>query len=79
MGSVVHAYDNAMAETFFATLKTELIYTPSWSTHHKLESEVFSSIESFDNPKRRHSRLRNLSPATFEQQHRQMTHTQVSA
>lgn len=79
MGSVADAYDNAMAETFFATLKTELIYTRSWSTRHELESEVFSYIEGFYNPKRRHSRLGNLSPATFEQQHHQTTDTQVSA
>jgi transposase InsO family protein len=52
-----------MAETSFATLKTELIYTRSWSTRHELESEVFGYIEGFYNPRRRHSRLRNLSPA----------------
>lgn len=79
MGSVADAYDNALAETFFATLKTELIYTRSWSTRHELESEVFSYIEGFYNPRRRHSRLNNLSPVTFEQHHHQMTANQVSA
>lgn len=68
MGSVGDAFDNAMAESFFATLKEELVYRRAWSTRHELEMEVFSFIEGFYNPLRRHSRLGNLSPATYEQQ-----------
>ena len=66
MGRVGSAFDNAMAESVFATLKTELIYRRAWPTRHELEMEVFSYIEGFYNPRRRHSRLDNLSPADFE-------------
>ena len=55
MGSVADCYDNALAETFFAILKTELVYTRTWPTRHQLEMEVFSYIEGFYNPRRRHS------------------------
>jgi putative transposase len=68
MGSVGDAFDNAMAESFFATLKEELVYRRAWPTRHELEMEVFSYIEGFYNRSRRHSRLGNLSPATYEQQ-----------
>ncbi len=66
MGRVGSAFDNAMAESFFATLKAELVYRRAWPTRHELEMEVFSYIEGFYNPRRRHSRLDNLSPADFE-------------
>ena len=66
MGRVGSAFDNAMAESFFATLKAELVYRRAWPTRHALEMEVFSYIEGFYNPRRRHSRLDNLSPADFE-------------
>jgi hypothetical protein len=55
-----------MAESFFATLKAELVYRRAWPTRHELEMEVFSCIEGFYNPRRRHSRLDNLSPADVE-------------
>lgn len=76
MGSIGDAFDNAMAESFFATLKAELIYRRAWPTRHELEMEVFSFIEGFYNPLRRHSRLGNLSPAAYERQ--LMTQTEVS-
>jgi putative transposase len=68
MGSIGDAFDNAMAESFFATLKEEMIYRRAWPTRHELEMEVFSFIEGFYNPLRRHTRLGNLSPAAYEQQ-----------
>ncbi len=68
MGSIADAYDNAMAETFFATLKAELIYRRSWPTRHGLEIELFSYIEGFYNRTRRHSGLGYLSPQRYEQQ-----------
>jgi putative transposase len=71
MGSVSDCFDNALAERFFATLKTELIYTRAWPSRHEMEMEVFSYIEGFYNPRRRHSRLRNVSPATDEMCHLQ--------
>ncbi len=69
MGSVGDCYDNAVAETFFATLKKELVYRRSWPTRQELRSEVFEYIEGFYNPRRRHSTLGMLSPAEFEEQH----------
>jgi transposase InsO family protein len=80
MGRVGSAFDNAMAESFFATLKAELVYRRAWPTRHELEMEVFSYIEGFYNPRRRHSRLANLSPADFEKTiTQQMTHNEASA
>jgi putative transposase len=67
MGSIGDAFDNAMAESFFATHKEEMIYRRAWPTCHELEMEVFSFIEGFYNPLRR-SRLGNLSPVAYEQQ-----------
>jgi putative transposase len=77
MGRVGSAFDNAMAESVFATLKTELIYRRSWPTRHDLEMEVFSYLEGFYNTRRRHSRLGNLSPTDYETMH--LTQKEVSA
>ncbi len=63
----VHAYDNAVAESFFATLKTELIHRRSWPTRRELGSAVFEYIEAFYNRDRRHSTLGMHSPAEYEQ------------
>ena len=69
-----------MAESVFATLKAELVYRQAWPTRHELEMEAFSYIEGFYNPKRRHSRLDNLSPAEFEKiLTQQMTQNEASA
>jgi putative transposase len=64
MGSVGDCFDNAMAESFFATLKEEMIHRRSWPTRHEREMEVFSYIEGFYNPSRRHFKQNNLSPPT---------------
>ncbi|MGC5649587.1 UNVERIFIED_CONTAM: hypothetical protein RF653_04430 [Kocuria sp. CPCC 205316] len=77
MGRVGSAFDNAMAETLCATLKTELVYRRSWPTRHEPEMEVFSHPEGFYNPRRRHSRLGDLSPTDCEQQ--LVTHKEASA
>jgi putative transposase len=69
MGSVGDCYDNAVAETFFATIKKELVHRRSWPTRQELTSEVFEYIEGFYNPRRRHSTLGMLSPAEFEAEH----------
>jgi putative transposase len=68
MGSRGDCFDNAVAESFFATLKKELVHRDSWRTRRELGSAVFDYIESFYNRTRRHSRLRYLSPDQFEQQ-----------
>jgi hypothetical protein len=77
MGAVGSAYDNAMVESFFASLKEELIYQRSWPTRYELEMEVFSYIEGFYNTRRRHSKLNNLSPIDYE--NIQLTRNEVSA
>ena len=77
MGRVGSAFDNAMVESVFATLQTELIHRRSWPTRHELEMEVFSHLEGFYNTRRRHSRLNNLSPTDYENSHQ--TQTEVSA
>ena len=66
MGSKGDCYDNAVAESFFATLKKELIRRRAWPTRRELIGEVFEYIEAFYNPIRRHSTLGYLSPVEFE-------------
>jgi putative transposase len=66
MGSRGDAYDNAVAESFFATLKKELVHRRSWPTRRELGSAVFEYIEAFYNRERRHSTLSMLSPAEYE-------------
>lgn len=66
MGSKGDCFDNAAAESFFATLKKELVHRHSWPSRQKLRSAVFDYIESFYNRERRHSTLGYLSPEEFE-------------
>ena len=68
MGSKGDAYDNAVAESFFATLKKELVHRRSWPTRRELTSEVFEYIEAFYNRVRRHSTLGMLAPAGVREQ-----------
>jgi putative transposase len=70
MGSVGDAYDNAVAEAFFATLQCELLDRQSWPTRRRLQSAVFDYIEGFYNRRRRHSTLGYLSPEDFERMYR---------
>ena len=67
MGSKGDAYDNAVAESFFATVKKELIHRQSWPTRRELSTAVFKYIEGFYNRDRRHSALGMHSPADYEQ------------
>ncbi|MEX2107504.1 MAG: IS3 family transposase [Solirubrobacterales bacterium] len=66
MGSRGDCFDNAVAESFFATLKKELVRRRSWPLKRELQSAVFDYIESFYNRERRHSTLGYLSPREFE-------------
>src|SRR5258708_1466786 len=66
MGSKGDCFDNAVAESFFATLKKELINRRSWPTKAELRTEVFDYIEVFYNRERRHSSLGQRSPADYE-------------
>jgi putative transposase len=67
MGSRGDAFDDAVAETFFATLKKELVHRRSWPTRLELQTAVFEYIEAFYNRRRRHSTLGMLSPIAYEQ------------
>lgn len=69
MGSRGDAYDNALAEAFMSTLKTELIDRRSWPTRQHARTAIYDYIEGWYNPRRRHSTLGYLSPAQFEAQH----------
>jgi putative transposase len=67
-------WDNAVAESFFATLKTELLHRQSWTTRRQARTAIFEYIEVFYNRQRLHSTLGYLSPADFEDRyHRQAT------
>jgi putative transposase len=66
MGSKGDAYDNAAAESFMATIKTELIYRNRFKTKDEARLAVFRYIEGFYNPIRRHSALGYKSPAEYE-------------
>jgi putative transposase len=68
MGSVGDAYDNAMAESFFASLECELIDRCSFQSKTAARLAVFTWIEGWYNPRRRHSALGYLSPLNFEEQ-----------
>jgi transposase InsO family protein len=64
-----NCWDNAVAESFFATIKTELIYDRRWVTRIELRAAVFEYIEVFYNRRRLHSTLGYKSPAQFEKDH----------
>ncbi|MGB0660746.1 MAG: IS3 family transposase, partial [Mangrovicoccus sp.] len=59
-------YDNAAVETFFKTIKAELIWRHPWETSRKAEMAIFEYINGFHNPRRRHSALGWKSPVAFE-------------
>ena len=70
MGSVGDAYDNALCESFFATLECELLDLRRFTTQAEAKMAVFDFIEGFYNPRRRHSSLGQKSPVNFERLHR---------
>ncbi len=59
-------WDNAVAESFFGTLKTELVHRSSWQTRQEARSDLYAYIEGFYNRQRIHSALGYQSPAEFE-------------
>lgn len=68
MGSKGDCFDNAVAESFFSTLKKELVRRQTWKTRRELGAAVFEYIEVFYNRERRHSTLGYLSPEQYENQ-----------
>lgn len=75
MGSVGDAYDNALAESFFATLQTDLLDRQPWPTRNELAQAIFEYVEAFYNPIRRHSSLDMLAPNDYEHRHNDMAVT----
>src|SRR5690349_13599861 len=71
MGSVGDAYDNALCESFFATLECELLDRRRFPTQAEARSAVFEFVEGFYNPRRRHSSIGYLSPIDYERQYRE--------
>ena len=69
MGSVGDAYDNAMCESFFATLECELLMRTTFKTKGEGKQRVFEFIEGWYNWRRRHSRIDYLSPVEYERRH----------
>ena len=65
-GSVGDAYDNALCESFFATLECELLERRSFRSHAEARMAIFEFLEGFYNRRRRHSALGYQSPADFE-------------
>jgi putative transposase len=63
-----NCWDNAVVESFFASLKTELIHRRRFHTRQEAQSAIFTYVEGFYNRRRRHSTLGYLSPVEFEQQ-----------
>ena len=72
IGSVADCFDNALAESVFATLECELLdQQPGgrFTTRREAKLAVLDYLETFYNPRRRHSALGNIAPATFEARH----------
>lgn len=70
MGRVASSVDNTMIESFWSTMQRELLDTRDWTPPTQLSSAIFEWIEAWYNPRRRHTSIDNLSPATFENLHR---------
>jgi transposase InsO family protein len=69
MSRTGNCWDNAVAESFFATLKIELVYQTRWRTRAEARGAIFEYIEAFYNRRRRHSAISYLSPDQFERNH----------
>src|SRR5680860_682082 len=73
MGLTGICWDNAMAESFFATLKTEFYYRRVWPSKNRAKLEVGAWIEDRYNRRRRHASIGQISPVTFELQYSNQT------
>ena len=69
MGSVGDCYDNALCESFYASLECELIDRATFKNRMDAEMQIFDFIEGWYNPHRRHSAIGYLSPINYERQH----------
>jgi len=73
MGSVGDAYDNAVIESFWGRMQTELLNRRRWSTRVELANAIFEYLEVFHNRRRRHSALDMMTPIEFEK----LNHTRI--
>jgi putative transposase len=69
MGSVGDAYDNALCESFFASLECELLDRYTFMSQSEARLSIFRYIEGWYNPHRRHSALDYQSPVNYERKH----------
>jgi putative transposase len=69
MGSIGDCFDNSMVESFWGTMQLELLDSRRWKTRHQLATAIFEWIESWYNPRRRHSSIGMLSPVDYEAAH----------
>jgi len=78
MSRTGNCYDNAPMESFYGTLKNELIHTQDYATRAQARSSTFEYIEVFYNRQRRHSSLNYLSPEEFEKVHEKLFNTPIT-
>jgi len=71
-GSVGECYDNALAESFIATLKTELLDRNRFKNKSEARMAIFHYIEGFYNVRRRHSSIGTIAPVIFENQYHKL-------
>ena len=69
MGSIGDCFDNSVVESFFGTLQLELLDEHRWDTRQQLALAIFDWIETWYNPRRRHSYCAMLSPIDYERAH----------
>ncbi|GLY70810.1 transposase-like protein [Amycolatopsis taiwanensis] len=69
LGTVGDGYDNAMMESFWSKMQTELLDRKKWKTRTELANEIFQYLEIFHNRQRRHSKLGYLTPVEYERLH----------
>lgn len=69
LGTVGDGYDNAMMESFWSKMQTELLNRRKWKTRTELANEMFQYLEIFHNRQRRHSKLGYLTPVEYERLH----------
>ena len=79
MGSIGDCFDDAVCESFHATLRKELIHRRRWHTRAEAKTAVFEYVEAWFNPHRRHSTLDYVSPADYERQHAERHTTPTAA
>ena len=68
-----NCYDNSMVETFFKSLKAELIWRTPWETRRQAKVAIFQCINGFYNPRRRHLSLGGKNTVAFERKAAQMS------